>query len=151
EAIVCYELKTGRECWAHQDRARFDEPTSGPGPRATPTLHNSRIYALGATGILNCLRAQSGEVLWAANILKDSSSENRLFGVTGSPLVFGSLVIVNAGGNESALIAYDVDSGQRVWSGGSAGASYSSPQLARLANVEQVLDFNAEGLFSHDL
>ena len=39
--------------------------------RATPTWHEGRLYALGATGPLWCLDAATGEVLWHRNILDD--------------------------------------------------------------------------------
>ena len=47
------------------------ETMGGPGPRATPTWHEGRLYALGATGPLWCLDAATGEVLWHRNILDD--------------------------------------------------------------------------------
>lgn len=151
EATVCYELLTGHELWAHYETASFYEATSGEGPRTTPTIHAGRVYSLGATGILNCLDGATGKPIWTVNILTDSSAANRLFGVTGSPLVTCSLVIVNSGGRGSSLTAYNGETGERIWQGGTSGASYSSPQLARLGGSEQVLDFNADGLSAHDL
>lgn len=62
EAVVCYDAQSGQELWAHADRERFDEPLSGPGPRATPAFADGRIYSLGALGRLNCLDASSGLV-----------------------------------------------------------------------------------------
>jgi outer membrane protein assembly factor BamB len=151
EATVCYELRTGRERWVHFEQAQFDEPTSGEGPRATPAIHNGKVYSLGATGILNCLAGATGQPIWTVDILKDNATTNLRFGITASPLVCGNMVIVNPGGKGSSLAAYDLDSGKRIWRGGTAGASYSSPQPARLCGRDQVLDFNAEGLFAHDL
>lgn len=151
EATVCYELRTGRERWVHQERATFYEVTSGAGPRATPTIHGGRVYSLGATGILNCLAGATGEPLWTVDILKDNKTTNLLFGMTGSPLVTDGLVIVNPGGKGSSLAAYDAETGRRVWRAGNSGASYSSPQRATLCGQDQVLDFNADGLFAHDL
>ncbi|MEX2026621.1 MAG: PQQ-binding-like beta-propeller repeat protein [Pirellulaceae bacterium] len=151
ETTVCYELKTGREVWSHSDRAHFFEHTSGDGPRATPTIAGGRVYALGATGILNCLDGSSGKRLWAVNVLTDNKLDNRIFGMTGSPLVVGGMVIVSPGGRGSSLVAYDAGTGKPIWKGGDADASYSSPQLAELCDSREVLSFNAEGLFAHDL
>lgn len=150
EVVVCYSLATGREIWVHRDRARFDEPTGGPGPRATPAIHEGRVYALGATGLLNCLDGSTGDPIWSLDVLADNQVDNRLFGMAGSPLIAGSLVIVSPGGPGSSLAAYDLLSGRLVWKGGDAEASYSSPQLASFAAGESVLSFNAEGLFAHD-
>jgi outer membrane protein assembly factor BamB len=151
EATVCYELLTGRECWAHYESVCFSEPTSGMGPRATPVIAHGNVYSLGATGILNCLEGSTGKPVWTINILQDNAAENILFGVTASPLVQDSLVIVNPGGRGSSLAAYDAFTGKRMWRSGDAGASYSSPQYARLGGRPQILNFNAEGLYSHDI
>lgn len=150
EAVVCYEIDTGREVWEHTDRARFYEYTGGEGPRATPTVHDGCVFALGATGILNCLRAESGSVIWSINVLDECNVPNRLFGMCGSPLIVGDVVVVSPGGRNTSLVAFDRQTGQRVWSGGDADASYSSPHLARFSVGHHILSFNAEGLFGHD-
>lgn len=150
ETVVCYELRTGREVWTHADEASFDEITSGKGPRATPTIHNNHVFTLGATGILNCLNGADGRRVWSTNILDDNDAENALFGMSGSPLVTNGLVVVNPGGAAGSLVAYDEQTGDRVWSGGSADASYSSPQYADFPGRPQILNFNADGISGHD-
>ncbi|MDA0659926.1 MAG: PQQ-like beta-propeller repeat protein [Planctomycetota bacterium] len=148
ETVVCYERLTGREVWFHSDPNRFHENTSGTGPRATPVVHEGRVYALGATGQLNCLAGSDGEVVWSVNILGETG-ENALFGMTGSPLIVQSQVIVAPGGVGRSLAAYDTASGKCLWSAGDAATSYASPQLAAFEPT-QILNFNAEGLTSHD-
>lgn len=150
EAIVCYELRTGAERWEHRVAAEFDELMGGRGPRATPTIHAGRVHALGSTGILSCLEGSDGREVWSRNVLEDAHCENRPFGMTGSPLVVGDLVVVSPGCREGSLAAYDRETGARRWAGGDAAAAYSSPVSARLAGREQILIFNAEGLFAHD-
>lgn len=149
EAVVCYEMRTGRQCWEHRNRARFHEMMGGDGPRATPTLDEGDVYALGATGILNRLRGQDGEAVWSVNIIDDAKAPASLFGMTGSPLIWNDLVIVNPGGPQASLVAYDKRSGERRWSAGNAPTAYASPQAVRLGGHDQVLTFNAEGLFAH--
>lgn len=149
EAVVCYELRTGHEVWEHRDLACFDEVTGGKGPRATPAIQEGRVFSLGATGILNCLDGRSGRPIWSRNILADSNTANRLFGMAGSPLLLNGLVIVSPGGEGSSLVAYDCQSGERVWRGGDVDASYSSPHFAAF-QTPQILNFNADGLFAHE-
>src|SRR5262249_7867426 len=68
EAITCFDTSSSNRIWSHTDKARFDEKLGGVGPRATPTFSGGRIYALGATGILNCLDAATGKKHWTRNI-----------------------------------------------------------------------------------
>lgn len=150
EAVVCYELRTGREVWEWRDAARFVEVTSGLGPRATPAIHDGQVYSLGATGILNCLDGRDGRRIWSVDILHDNGVENRIFGMVGSPLISGSMVVVCPGGAGSSLAAYDLRTGESVWKGGDADASYSSPHAARLCGREQIFAFNADGIFGHE-
>lgn len=150
ETVVCYEVETGRECWERRTPAEFQELMGGRGPRATPTINGGRVYTLGATGILSCLEGSDGGVVWSRNILADGQCANRPFGMVGSPLVINDLVIVSPGCPGGSLAAYDRDNGQLRWATGDAPAAYSSPESAHVAGRDQVLIFNAEGLFSHD-
>ncbi len=148
ESVVGYDLRSGDQRWVHHDSTRFHEVTGGPGPRATPAIHAGRVYALGATGLLNCLDAATGKPIWQANVLEDSGSANCLFGVVGSPLIHGDKVVVSPGGPKGALAAYDQETGERIWAGGSAHGSYSSPHAANWT-LPQILSFNAAGLTAH--
>ncbi|MEX1228833.1 MAG: PQQ-binding-like beta-propeller repeat protein [Planctomycetaceae bacterium] len=150
EIVVCYDLSTGDIRWRHRNAANFREVTGGDGPRATPTIHNNRVFSLGATGILNCLDLDDGTRLWSRNILDDAGVDNRNFGMAGSPLVVGEQVIVSPGGQNSTLVSYDAASGGKLWQGGNADASYSSPHWAPFVAGEQILIFHASGLSGHD-
>ncbi len=152
ETVVCYEADTGEEVWNHRVPARFEETAGGDGPRATPTFYKGRLYVQGATGVLCCLDARTGQEHWATNILEDSGAKNITWGMSGSPLVYDDFVVVHPGlGTEGqSLLAYDRLTGKRMWSSGDYAAAYSSPQLAVLQGVRQILMFHAKGLSGHD-
>jgi hypothetical protein len=63
ECVVCYRLSDGKLMWLHSDEARFDSSMGGSGPRATPAIAGGIVYAVGGTGILNCLQGKNGERL----------------------------------------------------------------------------------------
>lgn len=149
EAVVCYSAKDGSELWAHTDPSRFEEVVAGAGPRATPTFHASRIYALGANGLLNCLHAATGEKIWSADTAKVAEAKIPMWGFSGSPLIVGDMAVVLLGSpTGSAMLAYDAMTGEKRWTAGPGNHTYSSPHLAKIAGVEQILSMTDEGLTS---
>jgi outer membrane protein assembly factor BamB len=151
EAVVCYDAATGAEMWVHEDAERFSDNLSGAGPRGTPTYSDSRIYALGARGRLNCLQATSGHVIWSRDIVADSGAPIPMWGFSNSPLVVAGTVIVWAGKEGSkGLLAYRVETGEPAWAAAAGKNSYSSPQLATLGGVEQLLVLSDHGVTATD-
>ncbi len=151
ECIVCYRIEDGQQVWISSRAERFREISGGEGPRATPTFDNGFLYCLGATGMLQCVDARSGDTMWDADVLQFNEGTNCLFGMCGSPLVTDGKVIVSPGGKGCSLVAFDKLNGDLVWKNGDADASYSSPVQVKLCGVEQILNFNGDGLFAHDL
>jgi outer membrane protein assembly factor BamB len=146
ELVACYDVSTGKPVWRHSDPARFYESVGGPGPRATPTLSNGRVYSLGATGIMNVLDERTGAVVWSRNAVTDTGAKIPGWGISGSPLVVGDLVIVAASGN---LVAYDLATGNPRWFGPRGDAnSYSSPQLLTINGVPQIVLMTSTGATS---
>jgi outer membrane protein assembly factor BamB len=151
EAIVCYDAGTGAEEWSHEDKARFEETLAGPGPRGTPTFYDGRIYALGGTGVLNCLGATTGNVVWSHDLVADVKADTPQWGYSISPLVVDGLVIVfAAGATDGNLIAYRAEGGERAWIRPVGGQSYSSPQLVSFDNRRQVLMHDNHALAAFD-
>jgi outer membrane protein assembly factor BamB len=145
EIVACYRVSTGEPVWKHRDPVRFWESNGGAGPRATPTLSHGRVYTFGATGILNALDAVSGAVVWSRNAASDTHTKVPGWGFTSSPLVVDNVVIVATSGT---LAAYDLATGHPRWVGPHRGGSYSSPQLATIDGVAQVLLLSAPGAVS---
>ena len=147
EVVAAYDVMTGRELWTTSWNVVFRESMGGDGPRATPTWHDGRVYALGATGELRALEDGSGRTVWRTNILEDAGAENIQWGMSGSPLVVDDTVVVLPGGsNGRSVVAYDVNTGKRRWGALDDHASYSSPMLVTLAGVRQILTFTATRL-----
>ena len=151
ELVTCYELATGKRVWTHRDPARYATTIAGEGPRATPTLSGARVVTLGATGILNCLDRATGQTSWSRALQTDLSAGLPGWGFAGSPLVTeGKVVVIAGGGNQRSVAAFDLETGAVRWTGGTHGASYSSPMQTTLAGVTQVLAFTSSHLTAHD-
>jgi outer membrane protein assembly factor BamB len=144
EVVACYNRITGEPVWKHRDAARFWDLPSGPGPRATPALGDGRVYTMGATGILNALDARDGSVVWSRNAAADTGAQLPEWGFAGSPLVVGDIVVAAAAGR---LIAYDAATGDPRWKT-EGGGGYSSPHLATIDGVAQILLLKGAGAIS---
>jgi outer membrane protein assembly factor BamB len=145
EVVTAYRLTTGEPVWRHRDAARFYESNGGAGPRATPTVSDGRVYTFGATGILNALDAATGKTLWSRNAASETNTKTPDWGFASSPLIAGDLVIVAV---DATLVAYDARGGQQRWVGPTHRGSYSSPHLATIDGVEQVLLLGGSGVTS---
>ena len=151
ELVICYKLHSGEIIWSHSDNARFENVLGGVGPRATPTISGDRVYTMGATGILNCLKLDGGSRIWSLNVLEANACPNQEWGKSSSPLLVDGLVVVTAGGGRCpGLIAYHADSGREAWRSQPAGPGYSSPFLAELAGTPQILVLNNQDVTAHD-
>ncbi len=147
EVVAAYDVATGRELWTNRWKALFSESMGGDGPRATPTWRDGRVYALGGQGELRALDDATGKQIWRTNILDDAGAENLMWGMSASPLVYRDSVIVLPGGNSGrSVAAYDRLTGKRLWSALDDRQGYSSPQLATIGGVEQILVFSASRL-----
>lgn len=150
EAVVCYDLFTGEERWVHEHDGRYETTLGGVGPRATPTIAGARVFAMGATGVLDALDRQTGAVVWERDTLADAQVANNNWGTSASPLLLGARVVVTPGGHGASMVAYDAASGERAWAGGDEPAGYASPMLATLCGRPQLLAFGNAALCAHD-
>ncbi len=145
EVVAAYHLETGRELWSNSWDGEFTEGMGGDGPRATPTWHDGRLYALGAEGELRCLDAATGKVLWSKNILRDNQAENLTWAMSASPLVVDDKLIVLPGGSPGrSVAAYDRLTGKPVWKVLDDKQAYTAPMLVTLAGRRQILVVSAQ-------
>jgi outer membrane protein assembly factor BamB len=162
ELVSCYELQTGKPVWTHADAERFDPAdvqgsAGGIGPRATPTIHGDLVLTQGGTGIVNCLDARTGDVVWAHDTAAEFGAPVVTWGKAGSPLVVDDLVVISVGAPsetdapdyDSSLVAFDIATGTVRWKAGRRQASYASPVLATLAGERQIIVVNERWVTSH--
>jgi outer membrane protein assembly factor BamB len=160
EMTTCYAVETGRLEWLHSTKGRFYRLEAGVGPRSTPTIDEGMVYAAGALGHFACLDGATGKPVWEKDLLKEfdippeEDASVVLWGRSNSPLVVGDKVIVPIGGCKSkhlvSLAAFDKRTGSLLWKGGECQISYSSPTVAKLAGIEQILTVNEASLSGHD-
>lgn len=143
--LICRDTSTGSEIWTfdyefeYKDMFKFDS-----GPRATPVIDDGRVYIYGVEGMLHCLNAESGEVIWKHDASKEYGVVQNFFGVGSTPIVADDKLIVMVGGspaesqqfsgkdlasvkpNGSAVVIFDKKTGEELHRLGDDLASYSS-------------------------
>jgi len=130
EIVLCLEAETGKEVWktSYPSMAVTGPSASQhPGPRGTPAISNGKIVTFGAAGILSCLDAATGKLIWR----KDNPTNAYPAFFTGaSPLIVDGMCIIHLGKKDDGqVIAYDLKSGDEKWKWSGDGPSYSSPSV----------------------
>jgi len=148
ERILCFDAATGQPLWNHA----YERPyaVSYPaGPRATPTIHQGRIYALGSEGDLLCLDTESGKVLWQRQFTDEYNAKTPLWGHAASPLVYKDTLICMVGGPGSLVVAFDLKTGKERWKAlTSKETGYCSPVVVQRGGADQLLIWDPERLNS---
>lgn len=129
EVILCLDAATGKELWrsAYPAPAVTGPASSHPGQRSTPAVSDGKIVTFGVSGILTCLDAATGKVLW-----KKENPENAVpqFFTGMSPLIADGLCIVHLGTKDKGqVVALDLATGREKWKWEGDGPSYASPSL----------------------
>jgi outer membrane protein assembly factor BamB len=133
EEIICIDAATGKELWkTGYASIAVTGPSASqhPGPRGTPVVSNGKIVTFGAAGILSCLDAATGKMIWR----KDNPTNAFPAFFTGtSPLIADGMCIVHIGKkDEGQVIAFDLNTGNEKWKWSGEGPSYSSPSIMTL-------------------
>lgn len=158
EITSCYEISTGEPVWANSIPSRHETVMGGIGPRSTPTIHEGRVYTLGATGVLRCLDGSDGTEIWSQDLFELAGVEEDesavAWGRSGSPLIVNDKIVVPVGGpkggDKISLMAFDPLTGAEIWRGGDRQVSYASPSLAMIDGTPQILHVAESSVCGHD-
>ena len=139
ERIRCLAAGDGAEQWkvTYEETARVAAPWGG-GARCTPAIANGRVFALGIGGRLTCASMADGQVVWHKRIVRFESIGHRSYGVYGSPLVVGDVVVCTRQ-RSPAVVAYDCKTGELTWKALRTGTYFHTPQLATVAGRRQIV------------
>ncbi|MBG89857.1 MAG: serine/threonine protein kinase [Verrucomicrobiales bacterium] len=160
EVLWCIDLSNGERLWRQAYRVPFKIAGGGDfhgkGPKSSPVIAEGRVFTMGITGVLTAWDAKSGKELWRRDYSNRYRGRFRKphpnWGASTSPIADGNKVIVHFGTDkEGVLVALDVEDGTEIWSQGNDGASYSSPLIAEINGVRQVVEWNHNALVGVDI
>lgn len=121
----------------------------GDGPRGTPTVDGDRVYVEGGNGDVACLEAATGKTIWHVNLRADFGGGTPGWGYSESPLIVDDMVVVTPGGKGGTLLTLNKFTGKPIWQskGVTEGAHYSSPEVATIDGVRQIVQFANKSVF----
>jgi outer membrane protein assembly factor BamB len=155
EVCVALDANTGKEIWAATlGIAKYDgggnsgapDNQGGDGPRSTPAVSEGRVYTLSARLVLKCFDADSGKLIWSHDIVRENEGQKIHWQNASSPVLDGDLVFVMGGGPGQALLAFNQKDGRLVWKGQDDRMTHSTPTVATILGVRQVIFFTQNGL-----
>ena len=147
--VYAYDLNTHKELWAAKVGGSHDD-----GPRCIPTVDGDFVYAIGTSGDVVCVAADSGKVVWTKNLLTDlGGSSNPQWKYSESPLIDGDRLLCTPGGHKDVIAALNKKTGAVIWQcpmpdigkNGKDEAGYASIVIGNGAGVKQYVQLTNEG------
>lgn len=164
--LSCLDARKGTFVWKFEYPTDYDDAFGyNNGPRCCPVVDGDRVYAFGPEGMLHCVGAGDGKLLWKVDTAKEFGVVPNFFGVASVPAVEGDLLIVQVGGspegssrrnfanlkgNGSGVVAFDKRTGQVKYRLTDELASYASPVLATINGRRWCFLFARGGLIGFE-
>jgi outer membrane protein assembly factor BamB len=152
EELFCLDVtkKDKQELWSVPLGPMFTWKGNsyGDGPRATPTVDGTYVYALGGQGELVCVNTTDQKVVWRKNLIKDFNGKYmNLWGYCESPLVDGDQLVCTPGGKDGSIVALNKKTGAVIWRTKdlTEEATFGSMVVANLSGVRQFVQTTFKG------
>jgi outer membrane protein assembly factor BamB len=95
---------------------------------------------------LHALDAATGRSVWRHELLKEYGGKNIQWKNAASPVVEGELVMVAIGSGGGSYLAFNRTTGTLAWKAGNEALTHSTPAIATIQGVRQVIFIAQSGL-----
>lgn len=148
EVCVGLSASDGAELWATTvDDAIYDGGVGfDDGPRSTPSVDGGSVYVLSSYLNLYRLNATNGAIIWQQDLKAIYGGSAIAWQNAASPLIENGLIYLNANCGVSTLLALHTRDGGLVWSSQNEAMTHSTPVLATIDGVRQVIFATQSGL-----
>jgi len=146
EVTLCLNATDGKELWRDKYAAQAVTGAAArhPGPRSSPTVTDGKVVTLGVGGVLSCLDASSGKVLWRKDPFPKVVPR---FFTAMSPIIVDGMCIAHLGGaGNGGIIAFDVTTGEQKWQWTAEGPDYASPVLLTAEGTKQIVTLTEKSI-----
>jgi outer membrane protein assembly factor BamB len=128
--VLCVDASDGKVVWQKEVTPKFPEVNFTGMFRehgyasSTPATDGERVIAFFGKSGVHAFDME-GKSLWSTDV----GDGTHMWGSASSPVIYGDLVIVNAGIESKKLVALNKTTGKEVWSAKALGTCWSSPAL----------------------
>jgi outer membrane protein assembly factor BamB len=164
--LTCLKSRSGEFVWKFEYPTHYTDAFGyNNGPRCCPVVDGDRVYIYGAEGMLHCVRAADGKLVWKVDTRARFNVLPNFFGVASVPAVEGDLLIVQVGGSPRGhepdsfleikgggcgIVAFDKYTGKVKYRITDELASYASPVLTTIHGRRWCFMFARGGLVGFD-
>lgn len=150
ERILCFDAASGKPLWSHAYDCDYRIYYTS-GPRTTPAVDGDKVYTIGAMGDVFCLDAAKGTVHWHQQVTELCKTKPPLWGYAAHPLIDGYRLICLAGGEGSAVVALDKNTGKELWRALTVKeVGYAPPMIFEAGGRRQLIVWHTEAINSLD-
>ena len=90
---AAWKSETGESLWKFEYPTDYEDQYGyNNGPRCCPVVDGDRVYIYGAEGMLHCVRADDGKLVWKVDTTAEFGVVQNFFGVGSTPVVEGDLL-----------------------------------------------------------
>ncbi|MFO0864431.1 MAG: PQQ-binding-like beta-propeller repeat protein [Gemmataceae bacterium] len=162
--LRCMNPRTGEDLWKFEYPSAYrDKYGYNNGPRCCPVIDGDNVYLHGVEGMLHCISAKDGKVVWSHNTVREFGIVQNFFGVGATPVIEGDLLLTQIGGsadgvdpfdddflkhkgNRYGIVAFEKSTGKIRYAIGEELASYSVPTLATITGRRWCFVFTRNNL-----
>ncbi len=153
EVCVALSITNGAELWSTKvdDNATYSGGVGyDDGPRTTPATEGGSVYVLSSYLNLWRLNASDGSAVWSTNLVDGYGATVIGWQNAASPLLDNGLLFLNANCGTSTILALRTSDASPAWRSQDEALTHSTPVLATIHGVRQLIFATQSGLVSLD-
>jgi outer membrane protein assembly factor BamB len=150
EAVIALDAATGKTLWEHKYASEPLNFRFGAGPHATPLVVGSLVFTGGTNKQIHAFDKATGKVVWSHDLVADFGAPPTLIrpavkaGYACSPVAYKDTIILSAGGDGQAVMAFRQSDGEVVWKSGDFLTAEAAPLLIDVDGQTQAVVFGGQ-------
>lgn len=150
EAVIALDAATGKTLWEHKYASEPLNFRFGAGPHATPLVVGSLVFTGGTNKQIHAFDKATGKVVWSHDLVADFGAPPTLIrpavkaGYACSPVAYKNTIILSAGGDGQAVMAFRQSDGELVWKSGDFLTAEAAPLLIDVDGQTQAVVFGGQ-------